>query len=546
MISAVETLSPTRVKLTVEVPSVELKPYLDEAFKEIAAQIAVPGFRPGKVPTRLIEQRIGKAAVMQEAVNHALPELYGQAIEANELRPMGQPEVDITQMPLEDAEQLVFTAELDVRPKLDLPDFATLTVEVDAVDDAAIDEAAQELLTALRQRFGTLSGVERAAQDGDFVNIDLLGVIDGVEIDNVKGVSYEIGSGSMLQGMDEALTGMTDGEAKEFKSPLAGGDREGEEADITVTLNSVKVRELPELDDDFAQLASEFDTLDELQTDLRKQAEVAKSFGQGVAARDKLLELLLEQIDIPVPEGLIDAEVHEHLEGEERLDDDEHRAEVEEEARFGIRSRILLDTLAEERDVEITQQELIEFMVTSAQQYGIDPSEFARMLDQQQGVHALAAEVARRKALAQVLEEVQVKDSAGQAVDLKRVVQDDGDDPNAALDDAHAAMEVDEDAIEAVESEEAVVIADTADSAPAAGDAEDGGVAVENVDASDQADAPAAQPKPAKKAAAKTAPEAHTKAEASESDAAEAKADKPVEKAAPKTAAAPKSASADD
>lgn len=461
MNTAVETLSPTRVKLTVEVPSAELKPYLDEAFKAIASQIRVPGFRPGKVPTRLIEQRVGRAAVMQEAVSQALPELYGQAVEANELRPMGQPEVDITQMPLEDAEQLVFTAELDVRPTLELPDFSSLIVEVDVVDDAAIEQATAERLTGLRERFGSLTGVERPAQAGDFVNIDLRGVIDGEEIDNVKGVSYEIGSGSMLQGMDEALTGMTAGETKDFQAPLAGGDREGEQADITVTLNGVKIRELPELDDDFAQLASEFDTLEELTGDLRKQAAAAKSFEQGVQARDALLELLLEQVEVPVPEGVVDHEVQTHLEDEDRLDDDEHRAEVETQSRRGIRSRILLDTIAEQRDVEITQQELIEFMVMSAQQYGMDPSEFARVLGEQNGVPALAAEVARRKGLAQVLEQVQVKDTNGEPVDLTALAPADQDaDPNAALDDAHAAMEVDEDAIEAVESEEPVVDTD--------------------------------------------------------------------------------------
>lgn len=472
MNSAVETLSPTRVKLTVEVPSAELKPYLDEAYKAIGSQIVVPGFRPGKVPTRLIEQRVGRATVLQEAVNQALPELYGQAIEANELRPMGQPEVDITQLPMEETEQLVFTAELDVRPTLQLPDFAALTIEVDAVDDAAIDEAAQERLTALRQRFGSLTGVERPAEDGDFVSIDLLGFIDGTEIDNVKGVSYEVGSGSMLEGMDEALIGMTAGESKEFKAPLAGGEHEGEEADITITLNSVKVRDLPALDDDFAQLASEFDTLEELQADVRQQAEVMKTVEQGTQARDKLLELLLEQIDIPVPDGVVDLEVHSHLEEEQRLDDDEHRAEVEEQSRRGLKSRILLDTLAEQHDVEITQQELIEFMMLSAQQLGMDAGQFAQALDQQNGVPALAAELARRKGLAQTLEQVQVKDSKGEAVDLKARVLGSDDDPNAALDDAHAAMEVDEEAIEAVESEEAVVDTGVVAEETAAADAE--------------------------------------------------------------------------
>ena len=419
MKSAVETLNPTRVKLTVEVPFEELKPSLDAAYKTIGSQIQVPGFRKGHVPARVIDQRVGRGAVLQEAVNEALPQFYGQAVEENKVRPIGQPEVDVTEVPAEAGQELKFTVEVDVRPEITLPDFTTLKNEVDKVElaDADIDER----LTSLRERFGTLVGVERAVETGDFVSIDLDAKIGDEEIDAVTGISYEVGSGNMLDGMDDALAGMTVGETKTFTAPLAGGDREGEDAEVTVTVQSVKVRELPELNDDFAQLASEFDTLDELKADVTKQAERAKKMEQGVQARDKVLEQLLETIEIAVPDSIVEAEVHAHLEGEDRLEDDEHRAEVEENTRKALRAQFLLDAIAEQEEIRVEQPELIEYLVMSAQQYGMDPNQFAQAIDQQGQVPAMVAEVARRKALAAVLEKVTIVDTDGNTVDLNEL-----------------------------------------------------------------------------------------------------------------------------
>jgi len=285
--SALETLNPTRVKMTVEVPYEELKPSLDTAYKTIGQQIQVPGFRKGKVPARIIDQRVGRGAVLQEAVNEALPKFYGQAIDDNKVRPLGQPDIDVTEVPAEAGQELKFTAEVDVRPEITLPDYAGITVEVDEV--AATDEDIDERLLALRQRFGTLKGVERAVEEGDFVSLDLSATINGEQIDAVTGVSYEVGSKNMLEGLDEALLGMTAEETKSFTAPLAGGDNEGADAECVVTVQSVKERELPELDDDFAQLASEFDTLSELRADVTSQAEQAKKFEQGIQARDRIL-----------------------------------------------------------------------------------------------------------------------------------------------------------------------------------------------------------------------------------------------------------------
>jgi trigger factor len=416
--SAVETLNPTRVKLTVEVPFDELKPSLDAAYKTIGSQVQIPGFRRGKVPARIIDQRVGRGAVIEEAVNDALPRFYGQAVEESKIRPLGQPEVDVTGVPDPAAGgELTFTVEVDVRPEITLPDYAGLAV---SVDDATVDDSdVEDEITGLRQRFGTLVGVERAAVEGDFVSIDLAAEIDGEQIDAVTGVSYEIGSKNMLEGLDEALVGMSAGDTKQFDAPLAGGDREGQTASVTVTVASVKERELPELDDDFAQLASEFDTLDELTADLRSKAERSKRLQQGVQARDKVLDALLEATEIPVPAALVEAEVHSHLEGEGRLEDDEHRAEVGENAAKALQTQFLLDAIVEKEQVSVTQPELIEYLVLSAQQYGMAPDAFAKAVDEAGQVQGMVAEVARRKALAVVLEQAVVTDASGAVVDLE-------------------------------------------------------------------------------------------------------------------------------
>ncbi|MFV0463697.1 MAG: trigger factor [Nostocoides sp.] len=459
MKTAVETLNPTRVKLTVQVPFEELKPSLDQAYKTIAGQIQVPGFRRGKVPARIIDQRIGRAAVVQEAVNEALPEFFGRAVEENEVKAIGRPDVEVTEVPLEEGQELSFTVETDVRPQIDLPNLAGIAVQVD--DAVVTDDEVADRLTSLQQRFGTLVGVERAAADGDFVTIDLSATVAGEEVDSVSGVSYEVGSGNMLDGMDEAITGLAAGQSKEFTAPLAGGEHAGENADCVVTVTAVKIRELPELDDDFAQLASEFDTLDELRADAVKQVEAGKKFDQGVQARDKVLEHLLDTIEIPVPDGLVLAEVDAHLEGEERMDDDEHRAEVDESTRKALRTQFLLDAIAEKDNVEVGQQELIEYLIMSAQQYGMDPNQFAQTMDQQGQIGAMVGEVTRRKALAGVLELAVVTDASGNPVDL-----------NAALPGEQEDSDEVEDGADEVADEEAPVET-SAEETPAATSAED-------------------------------------------------------------------------
>jgi trigger factor len=319
---------------------------------------------------------------------------------------MGRPEIDVTEVPADNSGELKFTAEVDVRPTLELPELDGFAVTVDPV---TVDESDVEArLEALRERFGTLLPVDKAAADKDFLTIDIAAKIGDDEIDSVTGVSYQVGSGTMLPGLDEAVTGMSAGETTTFTAPLAGGPRKGEESTITVTVQAVKE----------PQLASEFDTLEELRGDITVQAGRAKQFEQGLQARDRVLEALLAAVEVPVPDGVVAEEVEHHLEQESRQEDGEHRAEVEEQTRTALRQQLLLDAIAEARGVQVSQQELIEFIVASAQQYGMDPNEFARTVDEQGQVPAMVGEVARRKALASVLEKAVVKDSKGATVDL--------------------------------------------------------------------------------------------------------------------------------
>ncbi|QNE34402.1 trigger factor [Leifsonia shinshuensis] len=422
MKTTVEKLSPTRTKLIISVTPEELQPSIKHAYEHIAEQVNIPGFRKGKVPPPIIDQRVGKAAVLEHAVNEGLDTFYRQAVEENDVRPLGRPEADITEWPSESdfSGDLLLTIEVDTRPEVTLPDFGDITLTVDAAE-VSVDDVEEEL-DRLRSRFGTLVTVDRPAKSGDFAQIDLTAVIGGEEVDTAANISYEIGSGELIDGIDEALDTLTAGETTTFEAPLMGGDHEGENAQITVTLNAVKERELPEADDDFAQIASEFDTIGELRTSLRGQVERAKSFGQGTAARDQLVDKLLELVEIPVPASLVEDEVHRHLEQENRLEDDVHRAEVTESSEKTFRTQILLDEVAQAENVKVSQDELTQYLVQGAAQYGMDPNEFVKILSENGQIPSMVGEVARNKALAIILGKTEVVDSNGKKVDLTEFV----------------------------------------------------------------------------------------------------------------------------
>lgn len=432
MKSVAETLGPTRVKLAVEVPFAELQPNLDEAYKRIGSQVTVPGFRKGKVPSRIIDQRFGRGAVLEEAINEALPELYSQAVEEAEVNPLGSPEIEITE--LADGDKLAFTAEVDVRPQIEMPEWDGIALTVDdiVVDEAAVDEQLEQL----RQRFGTLVPVERAAAEGDHVSIDLAARdSDGELIENAQatGLSYEIGSGTMVEGLDDAVTGLSAGETKTFTTTLMGGG-EGIEAEVDVTVTAVKEQELPELDDEFALLASEFDTLDELRKDVREQLVRSGRLTQALEARDKALEYLLDTVEVPVPDGLIAAQLDDHF--ADGHGDDEHRAEVEEQAVKSLKAQLILDEVVKASEVQVSQEELTEYLIQRAQQSGMSPQDFADQMVRGGNVNAVVADVARGKALAVMVEKATVADVSGNPVDLARLQEDGTIADEADLDEA--------------------------------------------------------------------------------------------------------------
>jgi trigger factor len=415
--SDLSTLSPTRVKLTVEVPFEELQDSLDAAYGRIAKQVNIPGFRKGKVPARIIEQRFGRGAVLEEAVNDALPKAYDEAVREHEIVPVGRPEIDVTE--IEDGKHLAFTAEVDIRPAFDLPDYASLHVEVDAADPSIDDIAAQ--LDSLRTRFASLKEVERAAADGDVLLVDIAGATpEGDAVEDLVGnaLSYELGTEGMLPGFDEAVRGASKGDTRTFTFTPQNGDWAGIELVVTATVNAVRERELPALDDSFAQLASEFDTVAELQDDIRTRLSRLKRFEQGAQARDKVHEALLEQIDIPLPEGLIAEEVEGHF-ADGHDSGEEHRAEVESQARTSLKSSFILDRIAEVEEVAVAENELSAWLMQQAPRYGMTPDAFAKALVDAGQVPMAIAEIRRAKALATVLESATVVDTNGAAVDLK-------------------------------------------------------------------------------------------------------------------------------
>lgn len=416
--TTVERLSPTRVKLNITVTPEELKPSITHAYQHIAESVNIPGFRKGKVPPPIIDQRVGRGEVISHAVNEGLDKFYRDAARDENLKPLGRPSADILKLPNEKdfSGDLEITVEVDVRPDFDLPKYDGLKLEVEPV--AVSPDEVENELENLRSRFGTLVTVDRPAKTGDFLTLDLNATIGGQEVDTASNVSYELGSGELIEGIDEALDTLTAGESTTFESNLLGGDHEGEKAQIAVTLLSVKERELPEADDEFAQIASQFDTIGELRADLRAQLEKSKAFGQSIEARDKIVDVLLEKLEIPVPQQLIDDEVHRHLENENRLEDDEHRAEVVISSEKTFRQQILLDAIAEAEEIKVGQNELSNYVVQASQQYGMEPGEFVKILDQNGQLPGVVGEIARSKALATVLSKAKVVDTKGKDVDV--------------------------------------------------------------------------------------------------------------------------------
>ncbi|MBE1484368.1 trigger factor [Plantactinospora soyae] len=452
MKSTVETLSPTRVRLAIEVPFVELEPSLKKAYREIGSQVTVPGFRRGKVPASVIDQRVGRGTVLNEAVQDAIPDNILAAVREHDVKTLGRPEVEITEF--NDGDSLKFTAEVDVRPEIALPDLSTVEVTVDElqIDETEIDQQ----VGSLRERFATLKTVERPAQDGDYVQIDLAATVDGEEVPggSATNISHEVGSKQLLPGLDEVLVGVSAGESKTFVTQLVGGDFAGRDAEVAVTVRTVKEKELPALDDEFAQLASEFDTLEELRGDVRERVSKSKKVEQIYAARDRALEQMVAAADVPAPEGVVREEVEhrkqamvdqlerigasleEYLTSEEKTEE-QIDAELTEAATEGVKIQLLLDTLADAEEVQVSDDEFGHEIVHRAQRAGLAPQQYYDQLVRSGAAGAVFGDVRRGKALAMVMERIKISDSAGNPVNLEELRAASGEEHDHEHDHDH-------------------------------------------------------------------------------------------------------------
>ncbi|NEK60244.1 trigger factor [Geodermatophilus sabuli] len=466
MKSTIEELGPTRVRMAIEVPWGDLDHAFGEVYKELGKQVRVPGFRPGKVPNRVLDQRIGRPVVLEQVVQHAIPEVYSEVVRENQVRVLGQPDIEVTR--LDDNDTLAFTAEVDVAPKVEVPALDGLAVTVDDVE--VTDEEIDAQITVMRERFGMLTGVERPAEDGDFVSIDLEATLDGqvLEDGSTTGMSYEVGTGSLMAGLDDAVRGLSADGSATFTTALLQGPDAGREAEVTVTVRSVKTKELPELDDEFAQTASEFDTLEELREDVRTRLARTKVLQQGAQARDKLVEHLLEAVEVPIPENLVEREMQFREQAMSRElqqagmdwdsylsmagieDKDAHDADQRKNIEEAVRTQFILDAIADEREVAVDNEDLSAQIMAQAQRSRMSPEQYAQQLQQGGNIAEFVADVRRTKTLAQLLEQTTITDASGNVVDLealrpKTVPGPTADAADAPAEDADAPA-VDDDA----------------------------------------------------------------------------------------------------
>jgi trigger factor len=458
--STVENLSETRVKLMVEIPFGDLEDSIKQAYRSIASSVNVPGFRRGKVPARIIDQRFGRGVVLEEVVNKEVPKAYDDAVRENELRPLGQPDVEVTQ--IEDGELIAFTAEVDVTPEFDLPDFDGIEVEVS--DSVVSDEDVEEQVEQLRKRFATVTPVERAAQEGDLVLVDVSGELDGEQVEDFAGaaLTFEVGAEGVIDGFAEAVTGASDGDTVTFEHTPDEGPYEGKSVTITVEVKGVRERTLPDADDEFAQLASEFDTMDELREDIKVKLQGNRLVEQGYEAREKVAEKLLELVDFPLPEAFLAAQIQEHF--HDGHGDDEHRAEVEENTRTSLKTQLILDKIADSEKLGVDQAELIQWLVQQAPRYGMSADQFASALAEANQVGTAMADVRRGKALALVLQRAKVTDASGNVVDLTKLDESAEvvEEAEEIVEEAEALEEAEEIVEEAEALEEAEEIVDEA------------------------------------------------------------------------------------
>ncbi|WP_411702468.1 trigger factor [Corynebacterium sp. LaCa142] len=449
MKTTVDKLSDTRVKLTVNVPFGELDQEIDQAYAAIAQQVSIPGFRKGKAPRQLIDARFGRGPILEQVVNDMLPSRYEQAVQSEELKVIGQPDVDISQ--IEDNDFVEFTAEVDVRPEFEVPDFSEISVTVPAIkaDEEDVDKALEDLA----ERFGELKDTKRKMKTGDYAIIDITAEVDGEKIEDAstEGLSYSIGDDNLIKGLDTALRGMKTGEDNEFTSTIQSGEHKDEEATFKVHVQQTKERKLPDMDDEFAQMASEYDTIEELRESTKTEVEESKKAEQAGQIRDEVLKAALADVDFELPQSVVDEQAHAQLHqilGQLAHDEkalaqlleaqgtsrEEFDKQTREQAEESVRTQIFLDAVAEKEEPEVSQQELSDHILFTAQSYGMDPNQFIQQLQSNGQIANLFSDVRRGKALAAAICRTTVKDEEGNDVDVEQYFGEVEEDENEATD----------------------------------------------------------------------------------------------------------------
>ena len=425
MKTSVESLDPVKVKLTVEVEPKRVKQALDRAARELAKQVDIPGFRPGKAPRRLLEQRFGEGVVTQQAMDDVLSDYYAEALQSEELEPVAQPEVDVETF--DEQEGCRFTAEVEIRPEFEPPDHTGIAVTYPEWD--VDDEQIVEQLDQLRERFAEVDEVERAAKTGDLITLDLDVEVDGTKLESaaVEDALYEVGSGGVTPKLDEEAVGKQAGDSFSYTDQLPEGYPEhgGSEATFHVTVKDVREKTLPELDDDFATTASGFDTLDELKADVRRSL-LARSIQEAQhELRGRVLEAYLARAELDLPPAMIESEKQQRMEQLEAQAEqyglaveqvleaqdttlEEFESNAQQQAEQGVKAQLVLDALAREIDIELDPADLDQEIMRHAQQHNMQPEDIAQIIQQQGSLPALIGDVLRRRTIDAIIDAADV------------------------------------------------------------------------------------------------------------------------------------------
>lgn len=432
MQTSVERIDTHKVKLRVEVPPEEFGKDLDRAYREVAQQVRIPGFRKGKAPRKVIDVQVGREAVLGEFLEDAVPGYYREALRENDLAPIADPDLDVEQ--LEEGKPFVFTATIEIRPRLKLEASEYRGVEVERPAVEVSEEEVERMLDSLRERFAELEPVTRPARSGDYAVIDLRATIHGEEVPEGTRTDYlyEVGSGELGSKLDAELEGKRAGEILKLNDRLseAAGERAGQEVSFQVLVKEVKGKKLPDLDDGFARTASEFDTLEELRGALREQIRSSKERAADAEVRDRVLQTLIDRVDVELPETLVDREIeHRVLHARERaerlgvtldrllsaqgVDELRFRADARDHAVRAIKADLVLEAVARAEDIQVTAEEIGSEIAGLAASLGREPEEVARSLDRTGQVVSLAGDIIRSKALDVLVEHARIRPEGG-------------------------------------------------------------------------------------------------------------------------------------